>query len=77
MRTVHYEREPRRLTIPAMNAGRPVPVRLAEIGIRDEAYTAFLRRHEAATRVSPAVVERGHRHLLQRASTAAKLGQLA
>jgi CelD/BcsL family acetyltransferase involved in cellulose biosynthesis len=32
-----------------MNAGRLVLLRLAEIGIRDEEYTAFLRRHEEAT----------------------------
>jgi CelD/BcsL family acetyltransferase involved in cellulose biosynthesis len=49
MRTVHYEREPRRLTIPAMNAGRPVPSRLAELGIRDEGYAALAARDEAAT----------------------------
>jgi CelD/BcsL family acetyltransferase involved in cellulose biosynthesis len=32
-----------------MNAGRPALARVAEIGIRDEEYTAFLRRHDAAT----------------------------
>jgi GNAT acetyltransferase-like protein len=32
-----------------MNAGRLVPSRLFQIDIRDEEYTDFLRRHEAAT----------------------------
>jgi CelD/BcsL family acetyltransferase involved in cellulose biosynthesis len=32
-----------------MNAGRAVVSRLAEVGIRDEGYTAFLGRHEEAT----------------------------
>jgi len=46
----YYEREPREATIAVMNAGRAVVVsRLAEVGIRDEGYTAFLGRHEEAT----------------------------
>jgi CelD/BcsL family acetyltransferase involved in cellulose biosynthesis len=36
-------------TMAVMNGGRPVLSRLAEIGIHDEEYTAFLGRHEAAT----------------------------
>ena len=36
-------------TIAGMDAGRLVFSRLAEIGIRDAEYTAFLRRQEAAT----------------------------
>jgi Acetyltransferase (GNAT) domain len=44
-----HERRPPGATLAAMNAGRVVASRLAEIGIWDEEYAAFVARHEAAT----------------------------